>query len=369
MLRDEWHGVLALFVVAVVFFSFSWVLRRLLRPPLPPRHDEAGPSPRDDRASPEAASSTQSPCSRQQRRGVRDEAETVQNTFERARRSRDLTVAGAHTEADELVRQQDDPAAPDALVARSHSAPLPLRTSSGGETAMRQTAQLLSHRVQLRKASGSVFETPTMSHNPSSPLRPSSSRSKNLATAASSPFSRSFPYYSAVGAAAAPRPKSSSSRPRRNDGLSSGTRFYEHVLNRVYEQHQRLLKNGESKPAPATAGAAASRSMECGPGSQPSRDSNPRQSRQLNSSTASRTPASRSPQRQGRQPGTSGAPLQSSVVKPFQGSTIHMSDTPKDSTDMDCMQVVQHVGNVQDVGKATHLPRHVFHSLTVVPSL
>ena len=74
MLRDEWHGVLALFVVAVVFFSFSWVLRRLLRPPLPPRHDEAGPSPRDDRASPEAASSTQSPRSIQQRRGVRDEA-------------------------------------------------------------------------------------------------------------------------------------------------------------------------------------------------------------------------------------------------------------------------------------------------------
>ena len=139
MLRDEWHGVLALVVAAVAFCAFARVLWPRLRPPPPLRprgaaSRQAAPSTRNARTAPAGASSTQ-PRSRPQRQAVRDDAATAQIDWsrepaavsahnrqapvaeadelkrgvrgkaERARRRRDPAVGAHNRQADELQRQ------------------------------------------------------------------------------------------------------------------------------------------------------------------------------------------------------------------------------------------------------------------------
>ncbi len=100
ILRDEWHGVVALSIVAVVASASAWVLlrllRSLLRPPSPstprrPALRKATLSSIDARVAPAAASSTQ-PLNRQQRRVH----STMHSTIERTLSSRDPGVVVAH---------------------------------------------------------------------------------------------------------------------------------------------------------------------------------------------------------------------------------------------------------------------------------
>ena len=146
------------------------------------------------------------------------------------------------------------------------------------------------------------------------------------------PLSRSYSASSGL-AAAQGSPK------RKFDGVSSGARFYDSVVQRMYSRDQRKRNSKTSESDPATAGAPAPRANECAlvsPVSLAPRESKTTKSKPATAEAASGSSATSSTEvgpLSPRQPGSSaGSPDRAGVVGPFQPSPLQASSLFRAST-------------------------------------